>query len=732
MVGLVPKNGRAIWIGRWTRAAALALTIWVCAGVAAPAQDAPTAATPISADDLRAAYPGAEGFAPLPGLPGARSVSIDGAARGYVASTRQTINSVGFAGHPIDILIGVDTTGKIVGARLLSHAEPIMVIGLSSADLERFVSSFVGLDVNAPPRAAPSAERPGPDAIAGATVSSAVIHDSIVRTARAVLAHAQATGAAGVQRGGVDRTSFAPAAWSALVADASVACRDVREKDNDDNDEPREKLFIRLCLALATPPRIGQNLLGQLPFTRLMASLGLDDHAIIVMAEGGYSFKGTRFVRSGRFDRLQIVQGATTIAVTTAGYTNVEALAPSDAPPFREVGVFTIGAATGFDPTQSWRLELAVEGDEAHEVGGSPLIFDYTLPTRYVLAAASMSPAATAPPSMAMPPSLWAQAATLWGGDSLWMEQWRRHWGRIAVLCVALVALSAILIFQDQLVSSFQRYRLVRLGFLAFTMLWLGWYAGAQLSVVHVLTFIQALRADFRWEFFLIDPMSFLLWGFVAVAMLFWGRGVFCGWLCPFGALQELLNEAARVCRIPQIQVPFAVHERLWPIKYILFLGLFAVSLNSMALAIYGAEIEPFKTAISLGFVREWPFVTYAVALLAAGLFIERFFCRYLCPLGAALAIPARLRMFDWLKRRFQCGRSCHNCAERCTVQAIHPNGAINPNECIHCLNCQAMYFDPAICPTLAQELKKVTVPAARTSHHAEEANHDDRHSTRT
>ena len=63
------------------------------------------------------------------------------------------------------------------------------------------------------------------------------------------------------------------------------------------------------------------------------------------------------------------------------------------------------------------------------------------------------------------------------------------------------------------------------------------------------------------------------------------------------------------------------------------------------------AEVEPFKTAIILKFVRDWPFVIYALALLAAGLFVERFFCRYLCPLGAALAIPGRMRMFEWLKR---------------------------------------------------------------------------------
>ena len=101
---------------------------------------------------------------------------------------------------------------------------------------------------------------------------------------------------------------------------------------------------------------------------------------------------------------------------------------------------------------------------------------------------------------------------------------------------------------------------------------------------------------------------------------------------------------------MPQITVPWGLHERLWPIKYIIFLGLFGMSLYSIAFAEQLAEVEPFKTAIVLKFVREWPFVLYALTLLAAGLFVERFFCRYMCPLGAALAIPGRMRMFEWLQ----------------------------------------------------------------------------------
>ena len=62
---------------------------------------------------------------------------------------------------------------------------------------------------------------------------------------------------------------------------------------------------------------------------------------------------------------------------------------------------------------------------------------------------------------------------------------------------------------------------------------------------------------------------------------------------------------------MPQIRVPFGLHERLWPIKYILFIALFAVSLSSMERAAVYAEVEPFKTAITLRFMRDWIWVLY-------------------------------------------------------------------------------------------------------------------------
>ena len=243
----------------------------------------------------------------------------------------------------------------------------------------------------------------------------------------------------------------------------------------------------------------------------------------------------------------------------------------------------------------------------------------------------------------------------------------------------------------------------VRRSYLLFVLVWLGWYANAQLSVVNILTFTNALLSGFHWEFFLAAPLIFILWAATAAGLLFWGRGPFCGWLCPFGALQELTNTAAKWLKVPQITVPWGLHERLWPIKYIIFLGLFGLSLYSVALAEQFAEVEPFKTAIILKFARSWPFVLYAAALLGIGLFIERFFCRYLCPLGAALAIPGRIRTFEWLRRWKECGSPCQRCAKECPVQSIHPEGHINVNECIYCMHCQELYYDDQRCPHMIQ-----------------------------
>jgi len=291
--------------------------------------------------------------------------------------------------------------------------------------------------------------------------------------------------------------------------------------------------------------------------------------------------------------------------------------------------------------------------------------------------------------------------------EPLWIAVWQARVFQIGVLVVGLATLTAILLFQDALARHPNFLVVVRRGFLVYTVFFIGWFALAQLSIVQVLTFLHAAITDFRWETFLIDPMLFLLWSFVAMTLLLWGRGVYCGWLCPFGALQELINQGAQKLKLKQHEFSDVVHERLLGVKVLVLVALFGISLQSMGEAVRYAEIEPFKTAITLRFEREWPFVLYAGGLLLVSAFNRKFFCKYLCPLGAALMFPGRFRIFDWLRRRKECGRPCQTCANQCEVRAIRPTGEINANECHYCLDCQVTYYNDRKCMPLIERRQK-------------------------
>ena len=330
------------------------------------------------------------------------------------------------------------------------------------------------------------------------------------------------------------------------------------------------------------------------------------------------------------------------------------------------------------------------------ETRGLPLAGD--APARIAAATAEMAAAGESAPR---------PAHTATEPDPLWKELWRQRGTRLWLLGAGLFVLTVILFVQDWLTRYRRVLAVLRVGFLLYTVIFIGWYALAQLSVVNVLTFVHAAIRDFRWETFLIEPMIFVLWSFVAVSLLLWGRGVYCGWLCPFGALQELINKVAQRLRVPQLPLPALVHERLLAIKYVILLGLFGLSLQSLPDAVRYAEVEPFKTVFTLRLDRAWPFVGYALALLAVSALNGKLFCKYLCPLGAALTIGSHFRIFDWLRRRKECGRPCQTCAMECPSQAIRPTGEINANECHYCLDCQVTFWDAHKCPPLVDRRKK-------------------------
>lgn len=671
-------------------------------------------------------------FGPPQGDPAIVGAYKDDQLLGFVYLNSDFANATGYSGKPIQFLVGITPKGVLTGLKLVEHKEPIVLLGIPEKRILEAVNKLIGADMDKVARGA--APAPQVDIVSGATVTVLVIGDSIVRSATKLIK--------GGRLGGQDSVAVAAAPqaakvidagksevrdWQSLVGDGSVrrlivsvddvnkafeksgnAAAAGRPEEGDPGDT-----FIDLYVADVAVPTIGRSLLGNDGFNRLTGRLKPGQQALVVAGSGRYSFKGAAYVRGGIFDRIELIQDANSIRFRDRDHTRLGSLEAEGAPGFPEIALFVLPAEFSFDPTEPWVLQLLVQ----RVVGTKEkvwLTFDlgYTLPDGYIkreLAPPVRPQAATSPTTPAAPSAVPAgasrdRASSFVGEDEpLWMKIWRGNVVKISTTIAALGALTLIFFFQNALVRRPKVYVWVRRFYLLFILVWLGWYANAQLSVVNVLTFANSLLTGFSWEYFLSAPLIFLLWASIAAGLLFWGRGPFCGWLCPFGALQELLNNIAQAVKIPQYRLPWGLHERLWPIKYIIFLGLFGMSLYSTAFAEQLAEVEPFKTAIVLKFAREWPYVIYALTTLSAGLFVERFFCRYMCPLGAALAIPGRVRMFEWLRRWPECGTPCQRCAKECPVQAIHPEGHINVNECIYCMHCQELYFDDHRCPHMIQ-----------------------------
>lgn len=682
---------------------------------------------------------------------------------GLVFITTDVVNTRGYSSKPIDTMIALANDGTIAGAKLVAHNEPIMLIGIPQSRVDKFINSYIGLNfLKTPPKpgVAPA------DIISGATVTLMVINDSMQRSIKAIahqyklgitdtasaISDGTASGAAAPEvktrpRRAVNTQKADIQSWQALLDQKAVAkmhmtVSDVNELFEQNGkagsvDHPEEgaadDVFIDLYVALVSQPSIGKSLLGEEGWKNLQDRLKPGQQAVLVAGEGRYSWKGSGYVRGGIFDRIEMIQGETTFRFTDAQHERIVALAAEGAPAFKEVSWFSIPEDVTFDAAEPWRLQLMVQrvlsvSDKAFVTTDLP----YELPQGYyvddpkaepVIISAAEEAAPAEERQLANQTAGIADAASDENGMSgqLWKEIWKAKQAQIIVVSIALTILLLVFLFQDFIVRYEKWYDRFRLCFLTFTLFYIGWYAQAQLSVVNTLTLFSAILTDFHWDFFLMDPLVFILWLFTAATMLLWNRGTFCGWLCPFGSLQELANRIAKKLGVKQILVPHLLHTRLSAVKYVIFFGLLAISLYDLGMAEHFAEVEPFKTAIILKFMREWWFVAFAVALLVAGLFIERFFCRYLCPLGAAIAIPARIRIFDWLRRYKMCGNPCQICTHECPVQAIAPEGDIHPNECIQCLHCQVMYHHDTRCPqVVATNKKKQRQAAAKDQHEAE------------
>jgi len=658
----------------------------------------------------------------LPVWPIFKQDATDTPLVGYVFETIDLAPIPGFSGTPFNLLVALDPRGQFLDVRVLSQHEPVFVDGLGPEPLTRFVEQYEGLSLIHNIKIGTSLDRAGTsgvstahiDGVAKATASIRIVNQSLLssalKVARARLGYAQGLDPDQVAR--IKPDLFEPMDWDGLLAAGLITRKVISNgeaeaafegtigagQDGEASRRP-DDAFIELYVAHLDVPSVGRNLLTPEAWRYLQDNLDEGDHALLVVGRGRYSFVGDDFVRASVSDRLTLRQKdlpiemrdfdlAESLELFDLAYKVKLPAALADA----EWRVFHVIAPAGLDPAQPLDFDLAVtrsKGQFYPEQVTAGFALQAALPERYF----------DAPES----------------DDKTWRSIWVDRAAELAILVVGLGVLFVVLRRQDRLARDPRRMRIFRTAYLLFTVGFIGWYAQGQLSIVNITALVQAVVAERSLSFFLYDPMTVVLWAFVLVTFVLWGRGTFCGWLCPFGALQELLNPLARRVRIPQLRVRPQVDARLKLIKYAVLAVILVTAVASATWTSRLVEVEPFKTSITLIFDRAWPFVLWAAALLVFGTVFYKGYCRYLCPLGAGMALLGRLRRFDWLARRAECGQPCQRCRHACKYQAIRKSGDIDYDECFQCLDCVAIYQSDRLCVPIVIEKRKARrlTPAA-------------------
>ncbi len=205
-------------------------------------------------------------------------------------------------------------------------------------------------------------------------------------------------------------------------------------------------------------------------------------------------------------------------------------------------------------------------------------------------------------------------------------------------------------------------------------------------------------------------PSALILFGIVGVMTLLLGR-VFCGWICPLGAVGEFFAWLGRKLRIPTLRVPDGLDGLLKGVKYLVLLGIliWTVSAGTLAWRDYDPWVAWAHLAEGWSGVlsRPWAYVALLSTVMLGSLFVERLWCRYLCPLGAALGLAAVFSPLRVGKGAENECTSCGVCVKACPVQLYPERGNVPSSECLVCGKC--IDIAPSRCAVRAR-MKKRTI----------------------
>lgn len=614
--------------------------------------------------------------------------------KAYIFESYALAPVLGFSGGIMNLLVSIDLEGTFLDIKVLEQDEPVFVSGLGVIPFVEFLEQYKGKSLSSNIKVAKkigASKTIHIDGVSKATASVKIANDTILASAIKV-AREKLSGVAPKQISNAKLDLFKELTWEELIKEGLVKHLEVKNSDVEElfkgseyedsflKENPND-IYLDLWVANLGVPTIARNIISKETQKEIDGQITNTQEAILILANGPHQILSENFVRNTSPDTLEIRQDNFPISTNDGDYE----ITLLDKIPYMEQSIILdVDKRFNFDPSSLWILSTKITRGNT-TLYSTPLVKNIDLEVHL--------------------PKEYFDIQKREKEIPLWLSSIYEQKYKLITLTIFLILLF-ILLYKYQTLLIKLRYK--RSILLLITLFFIGWYGQGQLSMVTILGFIKSIINSQSLMFLLYDPFSLIIWFFVFLSLIIWGRGTFCGWLCPYGVLQEFSYYLARIFKIPKVKIAQKYSEKLVYIKYVILLALVITTIFLPKISEYLIEIEPFKTSITLIFDRQWPYVIYALLWLFIGMFIFKGFCRFICPLGAFLSLAGRLKFLDWLPRRKECGNPCNNCYKSCNYNAIDKkDGHIKYEDCFQCLDCVQIYSDSKLCKILQKDAKK-------------------------
>ncbi len=555
---------------------------------------------------------------------------------GYAFLTRDLPpEEIGYSAA-IDMLVGMDLAGTITGMKVLNYRESFKSIRGDFLNTEGFPQQFTGKLISDGFRVGRDV-----DGVSRASISSWAVSRGIRNAARRVAETYLSDNEfiASLKSGSSALEYLRGLSWAQMQEIGYITSFDMELPD---------ATRLELSLAFMGNDGLGSLLIGADDYSRAEreASNRTDTGQLLLVGVSGNASRPFRqelfAVQQGEqlFDlpRRNFVYAGRGENGKMAGHV-------------RFAGALVLDSA--IDVTQPFTLLYYLNQEQ-------PSTVEYSIPAA-VMAQVQGQP---------WPPQddLLASAFTTNGEEG---SQWQRLFNSAPTSSVLLM----VLILSLAMTAFLRKSSSLRWITLGLTLAYLGFWTGGFLSVSHITNAIILGPSVV-----MTDLPLFMLVIFTLVTTLLWGR-VFCSSLCPFGALQDILTRL--MPRHFHYTVPAWIHDRAIYIKYVVLALLLVMAVAASEISIF-QYFEPFGTAFFFSpSIVLWIIL---IATLLASTVIKRFYCRYACPLGAALGVMSLVSPLR-IKRVAQC-KMCKVCEHACPTGAIR-GPTIDFKECVRCDVCE-------------------------------------------